>query len=111
MAFQKLSAKEQKLVLQCIRATAAHVAESELHARVGLEPEELQQVITEWPNIDDADEGGDGFLAINNCLNEVCHGFKIASSDWANWFDSPEADVKAVYQRWLALRGVSGAIR
>jgi len=33
-------------------------------------------------DIDDRDQTGSGFLAINNCMNEVCHGFRIAVSEW-----------------------------
>ena len=94
-----------------MRATAAHVADSEKPARVGLEPEELQHVISEWPNIDDTDENGNGYLAINNCLNEVCHGFRIVPAHWSTWFDTPKAEIKATYQKWLALRDASGGIR
>ena len=111
MAFETLSAKEQEIVLRCMRATAAYVADSEKHARVGPEPEELQRVIGEWPNIDNADENGNGFLAINGCMNEVCHGFRIVPADWSTWFDSPKAEVKATYQKWLAMREISGGIR
>ena len=68
MPFEKLSAKEQEIVLRCMRATAAHVADAEKHARVGLEPHELRDVMAEWPNIDDSDEYGNGFLAINNSI-------------------------------------------
>ena len=93
-----------------MRATVAYVADSEKHARVGLKPEELVQVIGEWPNIDDADENGNGFLAINGCMNEVCHGFRIVPADWATWFDTPKADVKAAYQKWLALKEPSSKI-
>jgi len=111
MAFEKLSAKEQEIVLRCMKATVAHIAESEIHTRVGLEREELQKVIAQWPNIDDADDGGNGFLALNNCMNEVCHGFRIASEDWNAWFDTPKADIKAAYQKWLGLRRISGGVR
>jgi hypothetical protein len=90
-AFETLSARGQEIVPRCMRATAAHAADSEKHARVGLEPEELQQVIEEWPNIDDADENGKGVLAINVCMNEVCQGFRIVPADWTTWFDSPKA--------------------
>jgi hypothetical protein len=111
MAFEKLSAKEQEIVLRCMRATAVYVADSEQHARVGVEPKELQHVIGEWPNIDDADEDSNGFLAINGCMNEVCHGFRIASEDWSTWFDTPKAEIKATYEKWLALKEISGGMR
>jgi hypothetical protein len=111
MAFEKLSAKDQEIVLRCMSATAAHVTDSEKHARLGLEMSELKVVIDQWPNIDDGDESGNGFLAINNCLNEVCHGFRIAPDEWNTWFDTPMADIKCTYQTWLSLTGRSGGIR
>lgn len=111
MAFEVLSAEEQEIVLRCMKATVAHIEDWEKHSRLGLEPDELQRIISEWPNIEDADEHGSGFLAINNCMNEVCHGFRISSEDWRTWFDTPEARIKEVYVKWLALRNVSGGIR
>jgi hypothetical protein len=111
MPFGDLTSKEQLVVLQCMKATAAHVADSEKHSRLGLETDELQGVIAKWPQIDDSAENSNGFLAINNCLNEVCHGFRIAPDDWKNWFDSPESEIKIIYQKWLRLRGLSGGIR
>jgi hypothetical protein len=77
MAFEKLSAQDQKIVLRCMRATAAHVEDWEKHSRLGLEPDELKVIIDQWPKIDDADESGNGFLAINNCLNESAMGFAL----------------------------------
>jgi hypothetical protein len=45
MAFEQLSAREHEIVLRCMRATAAHVADSEKHARLGLEMSDLKGVI------------------------------------------------------------------
>ena len=111
MAFEALSAEEQGIVLRCMKATVAHIEDWEKHSRLGLKPDELQRIISEWPHIEDADEHGGGFLAINNCMNEVCHGFRIASEDWGTWFETPETRIKEVYLKWLALRNVSGGIR
>jgi hypothetical protein len=111
MALEKLSAKDQENVLRCMKATAAHIADSEKHTRLGLEPDQLQFVIDLWPDIDDAEEGGNGFLAINNCLNEVCHGFHIAAEEWNTWFDTPKSEIKRTYRTWLSLRGLQGGIR
>src|ERR1017187_3510729 len=108
MAFEKLSAKDQEIVLRCMKATAAHVGDSEKYSRLGLEPDELKIIIEHWPKIDDADQNGNGFLAINNCLNEVCHGFRVAPDEWDDWFNTPKADIKSTYQTWLSLRGLSG---
>src|SRR2546425_5843502 len=111
MAFEKLSAKDQEIVLRCMKATAAHVGDSEKHTRLGLESDELKVIIRQWPKIDDSDESGNGFLAINNCLNEVCHELRIAPDEWINWFETSKADIKSTYRAWLSLRGLSGGIR
>lgn len=88
MAFKALTAEEQQIVLRCMKATVAHIEDWEKHSRLGLEPQELNRIISEWPDIEDADENGIGFLAINNCMNEVCHGFRIAPQDWHTWFET-----------------------
>jgi hypothetical protein len=110
MAFEKLKTKEQEIVLRCMKASAAHIDDWEKHSRLGLTSEELKGVIAEWPSIDDSDENGPGFLAINNCLNEVCHGFQIAPGEWSIWFNTPMADVESTYRKWVSL-SVLGGIR
>ena len=111
MAIESLSAKEQYIVLQCMKATAAHVDDWEKHSRLGIEADDLQQVIARWPSIDDRDEASAGFLAINNCMNEVCNGFQIASVEWSSWFDTPMSEIESTYRKWLLLKGTSGGIR
>jgi len=111
MAFKEMSAEEQRIVLACMKAASAYIDDWEKHSRLGLEPCELEQVIAKWPSIDDADESGSGFLAISNCLNEVCRGFRIAPEDWSRWFDMPMSTVEATYHKWLKLKGFSGGIR
>ena len=111
MSIERLSAKQQDIVLRCMKATAAHVDDWEKHSRLGLQADDLQQVITRWPNIDDRDDDGDEFLAINNCMNEVCHGFSIQPAEWSTWFNTPKSEIESTYRTWLALRGVSGGIR
>ena len=77
MAIEGLSAKERDVVLRCLKASAALIDDREKHSRLGLRADDLRQLITRWPDINDHDERGDDFLAINNCMNEVCHGFPI----------------------------------
>jgi hypothetical protein len=110
MPFEKLSARDQEIVLRCMRATVAHVEDWEKHSRLGLGSVEIKVIIDQRPAIYDADENG--FLAINNCLNEVCHEFRIEPNEWSNWFDTSDVEIKSTYKRWLSLRGLSsGGIR
>ena len=111
MGMEGLSAKEQDIVFRCMTATAAHIDDWEKHSRLGLEAQDLQQEIIRWPNIDDGDHYGNGFLAINNCMNEVCHGFRIAPDQWSHWFDTPMSEIESTYRKWLSLKGIRGGIR
>lgn len=97
MSIESLSAKERNVVLRCMKATSAYIDDSEKHSRLGVDAEELQLVIAQWPDIDDGDESGTGFLAINNCMNEVCHGFRIEPSKWGLWFDTPMSEIESAY--------------
>ena len=110
LGIESLSAKEQDIVLRCMKATSAHVNDWEKHSRLGLEADDLHQVIARWPNLDDRDENGNDFLAINNCMNEVCNGFQIASVEWSSWFDTPMSEIESTYRKWLLLKGTSGGI-
>jgi len=95
-----------------MKATAARVEDWEKHSRIGLGPDELKVAIDQWPTINDADDNRNGFLAINNCLNEICHGIRIEPSEWSTWFDTSETEIKSTYGTWLSLRGLSsGGIR
>jgi hypothetical protein len=111
MSVEHLSAKQQDIVLRCLKATAVHVDDWEKHSRLGLEADDLQKVIARWPHVDDRDEDGNDFLAINNCMNEICHGFSLESADWGNWFDTPMSEIESTYRSWLTLRRAPGGIR
>ena len=111
MTFASLSAKDKDIVLRCMKAASAYIEDWEKHARLGLLASDLQQEIARWPVIDDSAEAGNGSLAINNCMNEVCHGFSIQPAEWSTWFNTPMSEIESTYRTWLALRGVSGGIR
>lgn len=111
MGFERLSAKDQDIVLRCMRAVAVHIDDWEKHSRLGLDADELQQEIARWPGIDDRVQGSNGYLAINNCLNEICHGLRLAPEEWNRWFDTPRNEIESAYRKWLALNGTHGGIR
>lgn len=111
MGLERLSAREQDIVLRCMKAVAVHIADCEKHARLGLEAEALQREIARWPNIDDREDSGNGFLAINNSLNEICHGLRLAPEEWNRWFNTPMSQIESTYAKWLKMREALGGIR
>ena len=108
MAIELLSAEQKDIVLRCLKATAAYIDDWEKPVRLRLQPEELQAVIAAWPNIDESSQTE--LLAVNNCLHEVAHGFRIAPEDWPKWFDVPPSEVEKTYAVWLTLKGTRGGI-
>jgi hypothetical protein len=114
MAFRDLSPSEKETVLHCMKVIAdgPEIEDWEFQTRLGLDRSKLRRIISLWPNFDDNSEHSDDFLAINNCLNEVCHGVNISAADWPKWFTRQKDEVKQTYYKWLKLRGLpSGGLR
>jgi hypothetical protein len=109
MALKDLSSPEQLVVLQCMKAIADSdaIGDREFQTRLGIDRSVLREIISSWPEIDDSPENSDRFLAVNNCLNEVCHGVHWAESEWPGWFTAPKDMVKRTYRNWLRLAGRS----
>jgi hypothetical protein len=57
--------------------------EGEFQTRLGIEPKELEEIAGAYPNIGDSDDDSNAAIAINNCLNEVCHGISFTDRDWS----------------------------
>jgi hypothetical protein len=72
----------------------------EFATRLGFERESLKEILGTWPLLDDS-ANGLGRLAINNCMNEVCHGINISPRDWSDWFTQSPDEVKATFSEWL----------
>jgi len=109
MAMEKLSLRDQKIIVQCMSAVSLLIDEWETHSRLGISRDRLQTLIAEWPNLDDRIEDSDEFLAVNNCLNEVCNGLSI--DEWFNLVDASPDEVREAYKNWLALQNTRGGIR
>jgi hypothetical protein len=76
----------------------------EFRTRMGMDRTTLKRIISQWPEMDDRSQNSDEFLAIHNCLNEVCNGISMSPSEWEKWFTYPEARVKQTFAHWLESR-------
>ena len=109
MSLANLSDKEKQIILQSMNAILrGRFLEGEFHTRLGIAPEELEQIVTAYPNVDDSDDDSNAASAINNCLNEVGYGINFSEREWSQWFDVGRSEVKDVYWKWALLRGWSG---
>ena len=108
MSLAKLSDSDRQIILQCLNAILkGNFLEGEFHTRLGIEREELEHVVAAYSQIDDSDDNSNAALAINNCLNEVCHGIRFSNREWSRWFSVNRSEVDEVYRRWAILRGRS----
>ena len=105
MSLAMLSDKERQIISQSMNAILkGRFLEGEFRTRLGIEPEELERIAVAYPNVDDSGEAS-AALAINNCLNEVCHGITFSDRDWSKWFSVSRSEVEEVYRKWAVLHG------
>jgi hypothetical protein len=62
------------------------IGDLEFEPRQGIDRPTLGCIMEECPNLLDTENDGTLTLAINDCLDEICHGVGIAEGEWANWF-------------------------
>ena len=102
-----LSPKERDVVLACVRAIASAdwIGEAELATRVGVGRSTLMRMVMSWPDLDDSSDASEACLAINNSLNEICHGVNVPALEWVEWFEVDRSEVERVYRKWAIGRG------
>ncbi len=103
---------EKDVVRRCLVAIlhGPFIDDWEFHTRLGLNRRQLQAVLQSWPNLDDSAEESVANLAVNNCMNEVCHGVQIPAEHWSNWFATSRDEVQATYFKWAKLAGYSSRV-
>jgi hypothetical protein len=111
MAFKELSSSEKEMELQCMKAIAegSEIEDWEFHTRLGIVRSTLRKIINSWPEIDDSSNHSDECLAINNCMNEICNGIHIPSTEWRKHFTQSRDEIRHTYHKWLRLGGHSSA--
>jgi hypothetical protein len=107
MPIKDLSEDEKAVVLQCLRAIAESelIDDWEMQTRLGVTRKTLREVISSWPNIDDTAVDSAESLAINNCMNEICHGVRVPPDEWKQWFTVTKAQILNAYRKWARHRG------
>jgi adenosyl cobinamide kinase/adenosyl cobinamide phosphate guanylyltransferase len=102
MSLRDLPDADQVVVRQCLIAVATgnFIDDREMQTRMGVHRDKLLSILQRWPDIDDALENSDDAIAINNCLNEICHGIEIPAAEWSTWFNTPRGDIQRVFEKW-----------
>ena len=99
-----LPPEQQDAIRSCLRfIVESGELEGEFETRMGVTEAEVRSILDTWPEVDDVAESSRAVIAINNALNEVCHGVSVR--DWERWFVVPRETVKAAYVAWARGRG------
>jgi len=108
MPLSELSEKDRRIIFQCLSAVLkGKFLEDDYEARIGIDEDDIDKIVAAFPEIDDSNDDSDVTLAINNSLNEVCHGIRFSDDEWNQWFDVNKSEVEEVYWKWAKLRGWS----
>ena len=99
-----LTPSEQSTVRQCIAAVlnGPFLEDDEFATRIGVDRKELQVIFATNLNSESRDAAVE--LAINNCMNEIAHGFNITATEWSRWFAVTPEEVRRTFLKWRSLR-------
>ena len=102
MAFEKLLTTEQSTVLQCMKVILESdlLDDADFQTRLGVDKQQLREVIADWPLLNDADAASNTSLAINNCLNEICYGVNVNDDTLEQRYGISRHTVDQIYQKW-----------
>jgi hypothetical protein len=101
MAFTELPAGDRALVRRCVEAAAAGVYGLDTHSVIGMDAEELQQLLARWPYT----EGDpDDEMAVNNAMLNAW-GYPLRVEARLRWFGPTSAEVRRVHAAWRRATG------
>ena len=109
---ESLTEHEHEIVLACVNTIldSSLIEDWEFQTRLGFNQGEVRLLLTSSPLI--ADEvSGDTEVALNNCLNEICHGVSTDDATLEKRFGLSRTQVKQVYNKWLTRNTRDGDLR
>jgi hypothetical protein len=104
MALASLTPEEREVVRRTMEATFRYF-DFDFQTRLGITPEAMRALLDIWPDIDDANDGSNACLAVNNSLNDLLHGVGIGEADAEALVGTTLAEMHRVYSKWSAARG------
>ena len=103
MSIASLNAEKKEIVRRAMAATFDYFT-VDFGSRIGIEPEEMRELLDAWPDVDDSDDASPACLAINNSLNDLLYGEGITESDLAK-IGANRDEMLRVYMKWAHARG------
>ena len=104
MSLASLNAGEREIVRRAMAATFDYFT-VDFGSRIGIEPEEMRNLLNTWPDLDDFDDASPACVAINNSLNDLLNGEGISESDALAKIGVNRDEMLRVYVKWAHARG------
>lgn len=98
----ELQKSDLETAYHCLRAVVygPFIEDSQFQPRLGFTRNQMQEVASAWPTIDDIERHPNTLSAILACMNEVCHGIRFSEQEWRFWFSETPEEIRHVYLKW-----------
>lgn len=99
MKLNKLSKDEERIVLECLKATVEgpFFPDREFHTLFGMERNEIARIMDMWPHVNKLDEKVN--LAINNSIINLLGYPHKCGNFWSQFISVPPSDLKELFKR------------
>lgn len=104
MSLASLDDEEKEIVRRAMAATFDYFT-FDFGARMGIDQQEMEQLLEAWPDIDDSDDTSPACLGINNSLNDLLHGEGISESEALARVGVNRREMLRVYRKWADGKG------
>ncbi len=104
MSLRCLAPSEVVIVRRAMEATFQFFSRH-FQTRLGVEPEEMTELLRVWPDVDDTSDDSLACLAVNNSLNEMSYGVDISEEESVRLLGVRRDEVVRVFRKWREARG------
>src|SRR5262245_44491561 len=104
MTLAHLTPDEREVVRRAMAATFRYF-DADFHTRLGVDPEAMRSLLSNWSNINDADDESEACLAVNNSLNDLLNGVGISEREALELTGAGREELRTIYRKWAKQRG------
>lgn len=104
MTLHALTVSEKEVVRRAMLATFDYFT-FDFGTRMGIEADEMRQLVERWPNVDDTNDSSAACLGINNALNDLLNGQGISEQEAREKIGVSRDEMRHVYKKWARARG------
>lgn len=100
MSLNDLTDREEGIILACLKASinGPFFPESEFHPIFGVYPKEIEEIISNWPNVDE--DKIEVRLAINNALNNLLSYPHKCEKYWPEFIPVSKKEIDRIFIKW-----------